>query len=270
MGISWEVRPASHPADRVPSHRARRFPSVPSHPLFGLVDGSGDGCDAPRPEVAAVLVLYFAMASSCVLADAAARQIWLLGAALAHPDVDKPFLAGIWIGYASLTKLFAVLLMPFILQHKWKAVAGFASVWIVALPAVIALRPSAILRYLEVNRTNGMDMTRGQTMAGSLGSLWNWLGPIGIVMGMAFLLWVGVEGEGSHNWHTFGFLGRGAPARHLDIFSSATLAGDMGAAQAEACSRQALFLTFITPPFSYLFALFSLVIVVLYGMGPST
>ena len=77
--------------------------------------------------------------------------IWLLGAALAYRfRNDHPFLAGICIAIASMTKFMpALFIIPFMLRRKWSAVAGFLVFWAVMLVAILALWPSLIARYIE-------------------------------------------------------------------------------------------------------------------------
>jgi len=63
------------------------------------------------------------------------------------------FLAGIWIGVASFTKLLpAVMLIPFLIKKKWSAFAGFILSWVISLSLIFVLLPSSIVRYYEVNK----------------------------------------------------------------------------------------------------------------------
>lgn len=83
--------------------------------------------------------------------------LWLLGLAFAYKNRENPFLAGIWIGFASLTKFLpAILLIPFLLQKKWSVVKGFTLVWVISIGILLALYPAAISRYFEVNQANSL------------------------------------------------------------------------------------------------------------------
>ena len=80
--------------------------------------------------------------------------IWLVCALLAYQYRFSPFISGVWIGLASLTKFLpAVLLLPFLLRREWRAVAGFIVVWLLAAMTLLILSPDAFRQYLEANRT---------------------------------------------------------------------------------------------------------------------
>jgi hypothetical protein len=131
--------------------------------------------------------------------------LWLLGLAIAYRKRDHPFIAGIWIGFASLTKFLpAVLLVPFILRRKWSALAGFGLVWFLALGILFVIAPNAIQRYLEVNQTNSVT-TIARTDNGAflpvIFRLANWPG---LILGIVFLGVVAYLGR--KNWFTYEYL----------------------------------------------------------------
>lgn len=84
--------------------------------------------------------------------------LWLLGIALAYQHRNnRPFLAGIWLGFASLAKFLpGVFLILFIVRKKWSAVFGFGAVWVVAVLILAVISPNSISRYMEVNRLEGL------------------------------------------------------------------------------------------------------------------
>lgn len=76
--------------------------------------------------------------------------VWMVGLALAYQQRQRhPFLAGAWVAVASFTKLLpAGLLVLFVVQRKWSAVAGFGLTWAVALAGLLALAPEVLTQYL--------------------------------------------------------------------------------------------------------------------------
>ncbi len=71
----------------------------------------------------------------------------------------RPLISGIFIGLASLSKFSpAVLLIPFLLRRKWRAVAGFLIVWVIAALLILAFAPETIMRYLEVAKQTSVQM----------------------------------------------------------------------------------------------------------------
>ena len=84
--------------------------------------------------------------------------LWLLGAALAWRWRERPFLAGLAIAIASMTKLLpALLLVPFLLRRRWGAALGFAVAWAVALLALLALDPQSISSFVRVEVNQGAE-----------------------------------------------------------------------------------------------------------------
>ncbi len=80
--------------------------------------------------------------------------IWMFALAIAYHQRNRnSFLAGIWIGIASFTKLLpAIMLFPFLIKKKWSTLAGFTLSWAISLSLIFVLLPSSIVRYYEVNK----------------------------------------------------------------------------------------------------------------------
>ncbi|HKR01618.1 MAG TPA: glycosyltransferase family 87 protein [Pyrinomonadaceae bacterium] len=80
--------------------------------------------------------------------------VWMFGLALAYRfRKSRLFWSGVSVGLASLSKYMPALLMIlFLVRRKWRAIAGFATLWVVSLSIVSILNPAAIPRYVEENR----------------------------------------------------------------------------------------------------------------------
>lgn len=79
--------------------------------------------------------------------------IWLFGVVVAI-RVGRRF-GGVALALAAMTKLApALLILPFLIKRQWSTVAAFAATSMVALGLLLALSPSVVWRYVEVNRTN--------------------------------------------------------------------------------------------------------------------
>lgn len=85
--------------------------------------------------------------------------LWLFGVAAAYRwQATRPVLSGASIALASLTKFLpGLMLAAFLVKKQWKAVAGFAGLWLIALGVLLVLFPGAIGRYLEVNQTTSLE-----------------------------------------------------------------------------------------------------------------
>jgi hypothetical protein len=84
---------------------------------------------------------------------------------LAYRFRDKPFLASVFIGIASLTKFLpALLLAPLVIRRQWNAAVGFAVTWLISLVLVLLLNAGAIQAYL---RTGGADSAQWITEPGN-------------------------------------------------------------------------------------------------------
>ena len=136
--------------------------------------------------------------------------IWLLGAALAWRWRDRPFLAGLAVGAASLTKLLPILmLVAFLLRRRWAALAGCAVVWGSAVLLLLVLNPSSITRFVEVERTEGREQAARADNAGLLELAWHRLGTAGLVGALALVVAVGAQAwrrttsEGSLRFEAF-------------------------------------------------------------------
>jgi len=115
--------------------------------------------------------------------------VWLFGLAMAYKYRNiHPFISGLFIGLASFTKLLPiVLLFPFVIRRKWKAIVGFASIWFAALGVLVLLSPKTMLRYFSTNRTNAVDIILRQDNGAFLFFLDRRLGVLGLVITVAVL-----------------------------------------------------------------------------------
>lgn len=116
--------------------------------------------------------------------------VWLFGLAMAYKYRNThPFISGLFIGLASFTKLLPiVLLFPFALRGKWKAIIGFATIWFTALGILVLLSPKTMLRYFITNRTNAVDILMRQDNGAFLFFLERRLGVLGAVITAMVLL----------------------------------------------------------------------------------
>jgi hypothetical protein len=77
--------------------------------------------------------------------------LWLLGQTVAWRYQHHPWLAGAAVAVASLTKFLpAVLLVPFLLRRQWGVLAGFATVWVLAVGLLLGLSPGVFAEYVEL------------------------------------------------------------------------------------------------------------------------
>jgi hypothetical protein len=115
--------------------------------------------------------------------------LWLLGAAFAWRWRERPFLAGIAIGLAGVTKLLPlVLLAPFLLRRRWAALAGAALALGAALVPVLALYPNAIGRFVEVERDAGPEQSLRDDNGALLAIAWERFGAFGVAVAVLLLL----------------------------------------------------------------------------------
>jgi hypothetical protein len=89
--------------------------------------------------------------------DAAFGQftiLWLLLVTLAYVLRNtKPMISGVFIGIATLIKLFpALMLAPFLLQKKWRALGGFALAVLLGFASAFLICPEAIYQYLGLRQ----------------------------------------------------------------------------------------------------------------------
>jgi len=111
--------------------------------------------------------------------------IWLLGLMIAFQFRDRSyFWSGFFVGISSFTKFFpALLLIPFIIRKKWRALVGFISAWVTGLTIITILDPNAILRYITVNSNNSIEIMSSAFNTSFLATLYRLLGIPGIVAG---------------------------------------------------------------------------------------
>jgi hypothetical protein len=107
--------------------------------------------------------------------------VWLAGLALAWRLQSRPWLAGVAIGVASLSKLLpALALGPFLWRRQWGAAVGFVGVWLAALAMLVLLgAPDALGRYValmgEVGREQAARVDNAALLLAAWGR-WGWLG----------------------------------------------------------------------------------------------
>jgi len=191
--------------------------------------------------------------------------IWLLGLALANHNRENPFMAGIWIAFAALTKFLpAILLIPFLLRRKWSALISFIAIWLIALGLITILHPEAILRYLEINSSNSFDMITRLDNGALLPSLARFTNWPGVVVGMIFLALVGWYGR--DNWHTWEFLAV-ALLPIAWIYSLLPLLPGLIQKRKNKFLVLSLILSVITPPFGISFASYMPIILILYSVS---
>jgi hypothetical protein len=190
--------------------------------------------------------------------------IWLLGIALAYRKQETPFWAGVWIGFASLTKFLpGILLIPFLLRRKWSTVSGFTAVWIIALVLVIALHPGAIPSYLTINGSTTPETINRLDNGAFLPSLLRFFGLPGMAAGLLFLLliaWVGRK-----NWYTWEFLAV-ALLPIAWIYSLFPLLPGMIAKQKTPFTVAAFVLIIFMPPMGFVTPYYMSIFFVLYGI----
>jgi hypothetical protein len=144
--------------------------------------------------------------------------IWMFALAIAYHQRNRnSFLAGIWIGVASFTKLLpAIMLIPFLIKKKWSTLAGFILSWVISLSLIFVLLPSSIVRYYEVNKIIS-PLWIGWIGNGSpLVFLLRYFGLSGFGIGLYILLimvflnwrtWINRNYEiTSEAWHLFSFV----------------------------------------------------------------
>jgi hypothetical protein len=191
--------------------------------------------------------------------------LWLLGLAIAYRKRDHPFIAGIWIGFASLTKFLpAILLVPFLLRRKWSALAGFALVWFLALGILFVISPDAISRYFEVNQTNSLttiERLDNGAMLPTLFRLANWPG---LLLGIAFL--GGIAYLGRKDWFTFEYLAV-ALLPIAWIYSVLPLLPGILRGRKQIPILLAFLISAILPPFTNISAIPVACVFLLYGIG---
>lgn len=120
--------------------------------------------------------------------------IWLLGIAGGYYFKDKhPYLSGILIGLAAMTKIIpGLVILLFVLKRKWKAVISFSLVIIFALALVQGLDPAALSRYLDISQTNMLVEINRLDNGSILTGLYKALGVSGYLV---LFLFIGLIGK---------------------------------------------------------------------------
>lgn len=189
--------------------------------------------------------------------------LWLLGTALAYRNQDRPFTAGAWVAFASLTKFLpGLLLIPFILHRKWSSLAGLAAVWLLALALITALHPGAIPRYLKVNQGIAIETILRSDNGALLPTLMRFAGLPGTALGLAFLALI--TWRGRDIWHVWEFLAV-ALLPIAWVYSLLPLLPGMVANRRHPLTLVALLLMVAMPPFGPLSALLQSCALLVYG-----
>jgi hypothetical protein len=137
--------------------------------------------------------------------------IWLLGLALAYRYRHKPLLSGFFIGFASLPKYFAgILLLHPIWRRRWTALISFAAVWLAAVVLLLLLRQDVISAYIASNVGNSVD----QIMRPDNGALaivaWRlggWPGIAAVIILILCVFWTGLRCDNPACWACLVWLG---------------------------------------------------------------
>ena len=115
--------------------------------------------------------------------------IWLLGQTLTWRYQSLPWLVGITLGIASLTKyLPAVLLVPFVLRREWRALVGFATVWVLAIGLLLWLSPDVFAEYARVAIPTSMAQTLRTDNGGLLPFAEHRIGPLASILATVMIL----------------------------------------------------------------------------------
>lgn len=114
--------------------------------------------------------------------------IWLLGLSLGYYFRErKPFLAGVFIALASMTKFFpALLIVPFIIKRKWTALYSFILVWIISILFIYILSPDIFVQYFQANKTTSPFFVK--VSANFIYASFRTYGVIGLIPPLAILL----------------------------------------------------------------------------------
>lgn len=142
--------------------------------------------------------------------------LWLLGIGLAYHYRSRPFVAGLWLGFASLAKFLpGVFLLLFIVRKKWSALLGFGAVWAVALLILLILSPNSISRYIEVNRTGTLSTIMRPDNAAFIASTLTRFGPLLAGVALTFVMvvtlvnwrdWFSQKEISLRSWMLFSYL----------------------------------------------------------------
>jgi hypothetical protein len=116
--------------------------------------------------------------------------IWLFGLAAGYRYKEKiPFLGGVGIGLAAITKILpGLVILPFILKTRWRIVIGFGSLIGISMIAVAILHPAAFIRFLEVNQTNSLEMFRRADNGSIFAIPKFYFGTAGVIFSILFVL----------------------------------------------------------------------------------
>jgi hypothetical protein len=116
--------------------------------------------------------------------------IWLLGLSLGYFFRERnPFLAGVFIAFASMTKFFpALLLIPFIIKRKWAALYAFILVWFFSLLFIYFLSPDIFYQYFQANMTASPHFVK--VSANFIYASFRTYGLIGLIPPLAIIVFI--------------------------------------------------------------------------------
>jgi len=141
--------------------------------------------------------------------------IWLLGLSCAYFYRERnPWLAGIFIALASMTKFFpALLIIPFLLKRKWSALYAFLLVWLVCVGVIYLLSPEIFSQYLQANRSASPFFIK--VSANFIVASYRTYGWLGLILPFTFILFillsnrkdlVSAKAVSTQSWLIFSFL----------------------------------------------------------------
>jgi hypothetical protein len=109
---------------------------------------------------------------------------------LAYRLRERPFMAGVLIGLASLAKyLPALLLVPFVTRRQWSAVVGFALTWVCGLTAIVLLNTDALPAYLSSGQVESATWIAEPSNGAFLVVALRY-GMVATVLAVALVLWI--------------------------------------------------------------------------------
>lgn len=124
--------------------------------------------------------------------------IWLFAIVAGYRfESQKPFLSGVSIGLASLTKLLpSLMIINYVVKRELKAVFGFLTTWVMALFILLIMHPGSFERYFEVNKLNSMTMILREDNSALLinsNRIGGFAGVALLLLIFFFILWVNRE-----------------------------------------------------------------------------
>jgi hypothetical protein len=139
--------------------------------------------------------------------DGQFTALWLTALCIAFRLRDRPFWAGVCIGIAALPKLLpAVALGYFVWRRAWSAIAGFATVWLLAIITVVLLNRQACVDYLQAQQVMTARTVARLDNGALLPNLLHLHGAIGEYVALGILAVVAWHGLRTDSWHFWEWL----------------------------------------------------------------